>query len=360
MVNKNTPNFIKRFMVNRKGTAEVIGTVLFIIILLFAFSNIYLWHDTQVKTMNTLLSDKLNSQVEVYWLLDANGKETSTIAVTNTGGISTSLSRLWIVTNSGTHRYANLEDASGNFFSIAAGNTVTIVLSGTTSTADPIPATWTNSVATVSFNKADGETFTVLTTLGNMASPQGMLKVVNQIGGGDGGNENSNSPVGSVIVANFSTFDYYTVSGSSLGSSNNGYNINSNGAPVAFSVVLTNMDENHRNIVLNYTSQMFFIDTFNPTKVGYLIFYTVNVDNNGNISPTYSNVNLDYGKPTTVYFASANAIFGSSHYKAMTLVTTGSKADPGVYPLNLALLGSFSDGSVLGQNVPFVSVYINS
>ena len=70
MVNRNkTPKFLKRFMTNRKGTAEVIGTVLFIIILLFAFSNIYLWHDTQIKTMNTLLSDKLNSQIEVHWYL---------------------------------------------------------------------------------------------------------------------------------------------------------------------------------------------------------------------------------------------------------------------------------------------------
>ncbi len=208
--------------------------------------------------------------------------------------------------------------------------------------------------------KAAGETFTVLTTLGNMASPQGTLKIVNQIGGGDGGNGNSNSPVGSVIVANFSTFDYYPVSGSTIGTPSNGYNINSNAANVAFSVVLTNQDENHRNIVLNYTSQMFFINTKNPNNVGYLIFYTVNVDNNGNISPTYTNVNLDYGKPTAVYFASANPVVGSSHYAAKSLVTSGSKADPGVYPLNLALLGSFSDGSVLGQNVPFVSVYINS
>ncbi len=65
MVNTNTPKFLKRFIINRKGTAEVIGSVLFIIILIFAFSNIYLWHDNATKTMNTLLSDKLNSQIEV-------------------------------------------------------------------------------------------------------------------------------------------------------------------------------------------------------------------------------------------------------------------------------------------------------
>ncbi len=132
MVNKNTPKFLKRFMVNRKGTAEVIGTVLFIIILLFAFSNIYLWHDTQIKTMNTLLSDKLNSQIEVHWLLDdATGQETNTLVITNTGGVATSLSRLWIVTSNqalARHLYANLENVGVTGLSIAAGASIKIDL----------------------------------------------------------------------------------------------------------------------------------------------------------------------------------------------------------------------------------------
>ena len=269
--------------------------------------------------------------------------------------------RLWIITNTGDHRYADLEnvDNPDQGLYVGAGSTVSIKLQGPTSPVSstlPIDRTVTRTTATVSYNRAEGKTFTILTTLGNMASPRGTLTIVNQIGG-DGGNGNNISPVGSVIVANFSTFNYYPVSGSSLGSPSNGYNINSNGANVAFSVVLTNQDENHRNIVLNDNCQMFFIDTRNPTNVGYLIFYAVNV-NNGAISPTFSNVNLDYGKPTTVYFASADP----SNYTPKTLAPPpGNKpVDTGVYPLNLALLGSFSDGSILGQNVPFVSVYINS
>ena len=84
------PKFLKRFMINRKGTAEVIGSVLFIIILLFAFTNIYLWHDNATKTMNTLLSEKLNSQIQVYW---SNDTVESTLVVTNTGGVGTVLSQ---------------------------------------------------------------------------------------------------------------------------------------------------------------------------------------------------------------------------------------------------------------------------
>ena len=361
MVNRHKPpEFLKRFMINRKGTAEVVGSVLFIVIILFFFSNIYLWHDSQTKTMNNLLSDKLNSQIQVNWLLNDAGQETNTLVVTNTGGVETILSRLWIVTSrdiSAKHLYADLESAN---LHIAAGTSIKIALSGGSipSGSEIIPVTLSGGVGQIPYTrtKADGETFTILTTLGNMASPQGTLKIVNQTGG----NGNSNAPVGSVIVANFSTFNYYLVSGSSIGAPNNGYNINSNAANVAFSVVLTNMDENHRNITLNSNCQMFFINTKNPNNVGYLIFYTANVDNNGNISPTYSNVNLVYDKPTVVYFGSANPIAGSSHFTAKNLVTSGNKPDPGVYPLNLALLGTFSDGSSLGQNIPFVSIYINN
>jgi hypothetical protein len=173
MVIKNkTPKFLKRFLVNRKGTAEVIGTVLFIIILLFAFSNIYLWHDTQVKTMNTLLSDKLNSQIQVYWSDDAP----DTLVVTNVGGVGTVLSRLWIITNAGDHRYAELENAGAPSQSlyVGAGSTVTIKLQGPTSPASPLPisSTVTRTNAIISFNRAEGKTFIVLTTLGNMASPR--------------------------------------------------------------------------------------------------------------------------------------------------------------------------------------------
>jgi archaellum component FlaF (FlaF/FlaG flagellin family) len=164
MVTKNkTPTFLKRFIINRKGTAEVIGSVLFIIILLFAFSNIYLWHDSATKTMNTLLSDKLNSQIEVHWSLDA-GVETSTLVVTNTGGVGASLSRLWIVT-AGQHQHFELGDRY-----VAAGGSIKIDV----------------SKSPISHTKIDGDTFTVLTTLGNMASPRGQIIFVDSNGGGGG------------------------------------------------------------------------------------------------------------------------------------------------------------------------------
>ena len=49
---------IKRLLKNKKGTAEVIGSVMFIVILLFFFTNVYLWHDAAVKEMNDLVRSK--------------------------------------------------------------------------------------------------------------------------------------------------------------------------------------------------------------------------------------------------------------------------------------------------------------
>ena len=192
-----------------------------------------------------------------------------------------------------------------------------------------------------------------------MASPKGQIKIVDSPGGNTGGG--GDSAIGAVIVADYSTFSYYVVTSSTLGTSENGYNIYSNAKDVAFSVTLTNREENHRTLTLNSNSQLFFVKTINPNNVGYLIFYIVDVDSNGKILPTLSNpIDLVYNVPKTVYFASAEAITGSTDFTAQDLVTTGNSPDEGVYPLNLALLGSFDDGAFAGQNIPFVSVYVNS
>ena len=146
------PKFLKRFIINRKGTAEVIGSVLFIIILLFAFTNIYLWHDNATKNMNTLLSDKLNSPLEVHWLLDDNGEETNTLVVTNAGGISASLSRLWIVTSgesSARHLYASFEKSDGVSLNIAAGTSIKIDLIG-----GSLPSSDASEITSVTFTSS--------------------------------------------------------------------------------------------------------------------------------------------------------------------------------------------------------------
>jgi|SRR5208282_2580770 len=110
---------MKKLIKNHKGTAEVIGTMLFIVILLFFFTNVYLWHDNATKDANQLFLQKVNSTFKIE---QAGG----TIVVTANGGSAISLSRLWIIDNNlGQHYYANLnvQVPAGETFNITFSNT---------------------------------------------------------------------------------------------------------------------------------------------------------------------------------------------------------------------------------------------
>jgi hypothetical protein len=91
---------IKRLLKNRKGTAEVIGSVMFIIILLFFFTNVYLWHDAAVKEMNDLQVQKIHTTFVASISYDGTK---SVLSVTNKGAIDVSLSMLWINEKSSTN-----------------------------------------------------------------------------------------------------------------------------------------------------------------------------------------------------------------------------------------------------------------
>jgi hypothetical protein len=56
---------MKRLLKNRSGTAEIVGTVLFLIILFFFFSNVFLWHNQVTREMDQVVADKTNSTVRI-------------------------------------------------------------------------------------------------------------------------------------------------------------------------------------------------------------------------------------------------------------------------------------------------------
>jgi hypothetical protein len=82
----------KRLLKNKKGTAEVIGSVMFIVILLFFFTNVYLWHDAATKEMNDLYVQKINSPITIS-VMSSNPNQ---LNVTNKGGVDAKLSILWV------------------------------------------------------------------------------------------------------------------------------------------------------------------------------------------------------------------------------------------------------------------------
>jgi len=53
----------KKLLRNKKGTAEIVGTALFLVILFFFFSNVFLFHNRVSREMDQVIADKMNSAV---------------------------------------------------------------------------------------------------------------------------------------------------------------------------------------------------------------------------------------------------------------------------------------------------------
>lgn len=54
---------LKRLLRSKKGTAEIVGTALFLVILFFFFSNVFLFHNRVSREMDQVVADKVNSPV---------------------------------------------------------------------------------------------------------------------------------------------------------------------------------------------------------------------------------------------------------------------------------------------------------
>jgi hypothetical protein len=99
-----------------------------VMILLFFFTNVYVWHDTAVKQANQLYVKQLSYSFKIQ-------QDTTGINITADGGSDIYLSRLWIIDSTNpTHLYANLTNQQSVY--IKAGNTINIIFDGSTVMAD--------------------------------------------------------------------------------------------------------------------------------------------------------------------------------------------------------------------------------
>lgn len=94
---------MKKLLENRKGTAEVIGTIMFVMILMFFFTNVYLWHDAATKKMDDMYVQKINTPLTVS-LMNGNTQ----LNVTDKGGEDIKLTMLWVDCGTGPDQtYSN-------------------------------------------------------------------------------------------------------------------------------------------------------------------------------------------------------------------------------------------------------------
>jgi hypothetical protein len=117
---------IKRLLKNKKGTAEVIGSVMFIVILLFFFTNVYLWHDAATKEMNDMYVQKINSPITISII----NNDPNLLNVTNKGGVDAKLSILWVdvaSANAGSpDRFHGYVDLTSQNLVVLAGSSIQV------------------------------------------------------------------------------------------------------------------------------------------------------------------------------------------------------------------------------------------
>ena len=122
---------LRRFLKDRKGASEIVGTALFLVILFFFFSNVFLWHDQVTREMDQVVVDRMNSGIRV----EVVEGSPVVLEVTNVGGLDVTLSRLWIVNSTQSvgsgvdHVFADFEPYD---IHVAAGARKNITLSDVT------------------------------------------------------------------------------------------------------------------------------------------------------------------------------------------------------------------------------------
>jgi len=153
---------LNRFLRNRRGTAEIVGTVMFLVILLFFFSNVYLWHDQATREMDAVILDRVNSHVNIEIVSAMPGS--FILQVANDGGVGFSLSRLWIITQD-DHNYAHFE---GDAIWVAGGDKLNITLISPTQYESD--GSYLVDGLSIYYEPYANTIFKILTTLGNTAA----------------------------------------------------------------------------------------------------------------------------------------------------------------------------------------------
>ncbi|MHA2406095.1 MAG: hypothetical protein ACXACH_05015, partial [Candidatus Hermodarchaeia archaeon] len=118
---------MKKLWNNQRGTAEIVGTVLFLVILLFFFSNVFLWYNNVSGQMNQVMSDKLNALVSLDSTTDLIGYDA--LKATAEGGRDVHVIRIWIIeVELNNHTVIDLEEKIPNDIWIAEGSYLYIIL----------------------------------------------------------------------------------------------------------------------------------------------------------------------------------------------------------------------------------------
>ena len=318
-----------------KGVSTVIATVFLVLTVLVLSTNVFLWSFLQNAFYNQAVKERNQQDVDRLMeniiatnptVVPSTGTINVTTYIINGGSIPAQIVTLWVLDVTPPQKY-NVTDLRASNLTLNPGDR----------------RTFSKTVRILGAISTDSFSAWFVTARGNTVSlteSQGII--IAQVSQG----------IGSVAM-DFGSFVYYNVSGYNLQVWPNGkegfYIPNRD---IAFRVTLTNFDTNKRTIQLNPHSTLWMIFPTSATAHSAW-WYIVNVNNGIITSKTkgsFSDISLFYSQPTIVYFASGYDL-STKDFTQSSPGYTGSAA------VNLMLIGKIG-ASTLGQNIPFVSVYV--
>jgi FlaG/FlaF family flagellin (archaellin) len=338
-----------RFRRCSKGVSTVIGIIFLVLIALTVATNVFLWTFTQnaaynqaVKESSQMDADRSSERIDAYYTVYSvypvsPDKVNVTTTMTAQGALSAQIITVWVTWTDGNDIKYGSETVNIN------------VTSGDTITPPPITVTMSGALA------GDGEFNGWLVTARGNRVPLEEKRVeeivVSDVALGIG-----------AISMDFSNFKYYNVTENGglyvlhnyTNGGDEGYRVIQGGDGVAFKICLTNYDIDNRSITLYSPSVLWtlFPNPKNPLQARGSMWYIVNVNASGFIADDFTNITINYGDSRDLFFAAeldVNEDVFKPHLSSFL----------GLAPVNLALYGTIG-GESYGQNIPFVSIYIEN
>jgi hypothetical protein len=324
-----------------------------VLVMMFLSTSVFLWtlsqntlYNEAIREKNQLESDVLSENVQVTnttYVVNGNDQVQISVDITNPSSLGVQFTTLWVYASNATYTGYNFTKLSN--VNVQGGAN--------------LPLSFNMTVGGLRLGGAYSFASWFITGRGNVVPLQKSTLsniVIAQTTQG----------IGSLMM-DFQNFTYYNLTETGPyyiydNASASGYWVNSAQKNIAFRVILTNLDSKSRTISLSSSSVFFSIFPYskNPAQtVACSFWYIVNVNETSRlISPNYAPVVLSPPDATGVY---PTSVFFASKYP----VTSSQGLTPwpaqflGTCPVNLALVGTIGP-DLFGQNIPFVSICINS
>lgn len=306
-----------------KGVSTAVGTVLLTITVFAVFSNILYWtiyqntlYSESVRKSNQTDADRFNEKVIAsdgnYSVL--GDKVKVEVTLTNVGAVAVQIINLWVFDTTqqkygfnNTISSLNLNLNPGNALDLTGENAIIVTIDEARS--------------------LDKFNSWFVTARGNTVPVEKEEDItVAQVAQG----------IGSINM-DFRTFRYYEVTDNQLGLEKFSFSIPGKKDTV-FGVYLTNLDESRRPLNLSSHSCIWLIIPGSSTSASWPI---TKVEDNTIL--TFDFQVLEYRKPTLVFFGK----------------TKPSQLADNIAAVNILLYGTIG-GDDYGQNIPFISVYVES